>query len=98
MDEEPERHFGLGHELYPIDEEDVDEEPKKLELLSRSAMSKFTEHEDKIDAIEARQKANELQRQAQLEYELSHINEEDVDDELEKLKAEIKEMIRRSLE
>ncbi|MDZ8138386.1 MAG: hypothetical protein RM049_24280 [Nostoc sp. DedQUE04] len=90
--EEPERHFGLGHELYPIDEEDIDEEPKKLELLSQGAMSKFTELEDKIDAMETRQKANELQRQAQLEYELSQTNEEYVDDELEKLKAEMEDI------
>jgi|GEM_PF-3793955 len=45
-----------------------------------------------MEAMEGRElemKANELERKAQLEYELSQITEEDVDDELEKLKRKV---------
>lgn len=39
-----------------------------------------------------------LTHQSRLEYELSRINEKDVDEELEKLKSQIEQMTKRSLE
>lgn len=76
----------------------------------KSLISKIEEPLDKWEvwekafaASEATTKSEALQRQTRLEYELSLMNEEDVDDEdvddkLEKLKTEILERTRRSLE
>ncbi|MFN6559140.1 MAG: hypothetical protein RMY28_004970 [Nostoc sp. ChiSLP01] len=67
----------------------------------RSLISKIEEPLDRWEvwekafaASEATRKSEALERQTRLECELSHINEEDVDGELEKLKAKILEIAR----
>ncbi|MEH2152078.1 hypothetical protein [Nostoc sp.] len=54
--------------------------------------------EKAIASSEATTKADEAERQSRLAYEFSRIDEEDVDDYLQKLKDEIDETIRRAVE
>ncbi|MEH1808534.1 hypothetical protein [Nostoc sp.] len=72
------------------------ESPTSLDV--KSLISKVQQQSDNWEvwenafaASEATMKANGLERQAQLEYELSHMDEKDVDEELARLKRTILE-------
>jgi len=58
-------------------------------LVIRRFDDRIQAHMEAMEGRELEMKANELERKAQLEYELSQITEEDVDDELEKLKRKV---------
>ncbi|MBR8835701.1 MAG: hypothetical protein DSM106950_17215 [Stigonema ocellatum SAG 48.90 = DSM 106950] len=63
---------------------------KPLSAIPQRVSSDFEKKvEARMEAMEAKAKAQKLEAQTRLEYELAQIDEEDMDEELERLKAEI---------